>query len=110
MQHFLTVPVGMLTDLASVPAIARSYIGRVGPHLEAAIAHDFLYRVWRDLLGVAPTSDMKRFADTVMLAGMKAAGMKTKATVIHKTLRWFGSKAFFGTGMEPRYIDINRVR
>ncbi|MBT6284164.1 MAG: DUF1353 domain-containing protein [Rhodospirillaceae bacterium] len=107
---FLTVPAGILTDLASVLKVARSYIGRVGPHLEAAIVHDYLYRVWRDLPDVKTTHDMKRFADTVMLVGMQAAGMTTKAALIHKTLQWFGGKAFFGAGMQPRYIDIDEVR
>jgi hypothetical protein len=39
--HTITVPAGMLTDLASVPAFGRSIVGRVGPHLEAAIVDDF---------------------------------------------------------------------
>ena len=47
----LTVPRGMLTDLASVPAIARPVIGQVGPHLEASIVHDYLYVSWQLLDG-----------------------------------------------------------
>lgn len=107
---FVTVPAGMLTDLASVPRIARGIVGRVGPHLEAAVVHDFLYRVWRDLPGVEPNADMHRFADSVMLAGMRAVGMETRAAIIYRSLRWFGSKAFFGDGMEPRYVNISDVR
>lgn len=107
---FLTVPAGMLTDLASVPRIARSIVGRVGPHLEAAVVHDFLYRVWRDLPDVKPTKDMQRFADSVMLAGMHAAGMESRAAIIYRSLRWFGKKAFFGEGMRPRYVNIHDVR
>ena len=37
------VPEGMATDLASVPRLARSVVGHVGPHLEASIVHDRLY-------------------------------------------------------------------
>ena len=106
----LTVPAGTLTDLASVPRVARGYIGRVGPHLEAAIVHDFLYRAWRDLPDVKPTSDMQLFADTVMLAGMRAAGMEIKADVIYRSLRWFGKAAFFGEGIAPRYVNLNDIR
>ncbi|MDZ7713841.1 MAG: DUF1353 domain-containing protein [Rhodovibrio sp.] len=42
----LTVPRGMLTDLASVPWGARNTVGRVGPHLEASIVHDYLFIAW----------------------------------------------------------------
>ena len=43
----IIVPAGMLTDLASVPKWARSFYGRVGKHLEAAIVHDWLYMAWQ---------------------------------------------------------------
>jgi hypothetical protein len=36
-----TVSAGFLTDLASVPRIARSIVPQVGRHLQAAIAHDW---------------------------------------------------------------------
>ena len=62
----ITVPKGMLTDLASVPRPLRWYAGRVGPHLEAAVVHDFLYVAWQDL-GMLPTGSMRRFADRIML-------------------------------------------
>ena len=39
----LTVPAGFMTDLASVPRCFRWAVGRVGPYLEAAIVHDYLY-------------------------------------------------------------------
>lgn len=106
----LTVPAGTLTDLASVPKVARGYIGRVGPHLEAAIVHDFLYRAWRDLPDVEPTDDKQLFADNVMLAGMQAAGMNIKAKVIYRSLRWFGKAAFCSEGISPRYIDLSAIR
>jgi len=107
--HTVAVPAGMLTDLASVPSFARGIVGRVGPHLEAAIVHDFLYRVWRDLPGVTPNAEMHRFADAVMLAGMQAAGMGWKAKLIHAALRVAGKRAFFGSSMTPRYVDLNQL-
>ena len=42
----VTVPKGMLSDLTSVPPMFRGIVGRVGPHLEAAIVHDYLYMAW----------------------------------------------------------------
>lgn len=38
----LTVPNGMLTDLASIPQVAQAAISKLGPHIEAAVVHDYL--------------------------------------------------------------------
>ena len=45
----LVVPRGLITDLTSVPRILRVFVGRVGPWLEAAILHDYLYVAWQDV-------------------------------------------------------------
>ena len=50
-EKTLTVPRGMLTDLASVPRVARGRVGKVGPHLAASIVHDFLFIAWQLLDG-----------------------------------------------------------
>ena len=58
----ITVPNGMPTDLVSVPPMFRFYVGRVGPHLESCIVHDYLYyamgrnsvSVQRTTCGVSP--------------------------------------------------------
>ena len=70
----LTVPRGMLTDLASVPWGARNTVGRVGPHLEASIVHDYLFIAWQ-LLGSdygAKRIDFD-YANAVMFAALDAA-------------------------------------
>lgn len=69
-RRSITVSKGMLTDLASVPRCFRWYAGRVGPHLEAAIVHDFLYVAWQDLKEMCPKPGMRFFADRIMLAAM----------------------------------------
>lgn len=71
--HRITVPAGFLTDLASVPAFARMLVGRVGPHLEAAIVHDWLYVAWQLIEGRAPHHRDWAFANQVMYAGLRAA-------------------------------------
>lgn len=38
----LTVPNGMFTDLASIPQVAQAMISKLGPHIEAAVVHDYL--------------------------------------------------------------------
>lgn len=70
----LTVPRGMVTDLASVPPVFRSLVSRTGPWVEAAVVHDFLTIAWRAMDGVG-SAERRRFADEVMLAGMTAAGV-----------------------------------
>ncbi len=71
----ITVPKGMLTDLTSVPQLFRNIIGRVGPHLEAAIVHDYLYIAWQLLPGKKPCKRDWRFANRVMFAGLDAANV-----------------------------------
>lgn len=83
--HVVTVPKGMLTDLASVPKWARAVIGRVGPHLEAAIIHDFLFIAWQDeqtledggrgLDTPPPRKDHFRFANRIFFSLMMASGV-----------------------------------
>ena len=72
-RHEITVPAGMLTDLTSVPRLFRSLVGRVGPHLEAAIVHDFLFIAWQLLPDRTARRRDWRFANAVMFAGLKAA-------------------------------------
>lgn len=41
-NRFVTVPVGFLSDGASVPRILRSFVGTMGRHSQAAVLHDYL--------------------------------------------------------------------
>lgn len=70
--RYIIVPKGMTTDLTSVPRWARSIVGRVGPHLEACIVHDWLYIAWQ-LQDREPTKADWKFANRVLYAGLKAA-------------------------------------
>ena len=71
----IRVPSGMLTDLASVPWAARLIVGRVGPHLEATIVHDFLFLAWQDIPDHGARNEDFRFANEVMRQAMIAAGV-----------------------------------
>ena len=68
-ERTIVVLRGMLTDLASVPRIAvLGGIGRVGPHLEASIVHDFLYIAWQYLNPPREAQPQdRRFADELFL-------------------------------------------
>jgi hypothetical protein len=92
----ITVPAGMLTDLASVPRVARWLVDRVGPHLEAAIVHDFLYIAWQDVAGGrGAREEDRRFADELMRVAMESAKVgATSRFVIHNAVRSFGGRAF----------------
>lgn len=39
----ITVPAGMVTDLASIPRPLRAILAPDGPYAQAALVHDFLY-------------------------------------------------------------------
>ena len=111
--RMVVVPEGLLTDLASVPAIARGYVGRVGRHLEAAVVHDYLYGAWQNIKGGEPLECHRAFADRLFLAGMRAAGVsRFKSWSIYKAVSLFGRKAYCQTcvtrdpdwGRGPRYV------
>ncbi len=68
----ITVPEGMKTDLASVPRLARAVVGRVGPHLEAAIVHDCLFSAWKEIAGRGARRRDWEFANAVFDGLMRA--------------------------------------
>jgi hypothetical protein len=89
-DRFVTAPQGMLTDLASVPAIGRGIVGKVGPHLEASIVHDFLYIAWQDIEGRGARTEDRKFADKLMRAAMAAAEVNVfKRGIIYAAVRSF---------------------
>ena len=93
----ISAPAGMATDLSSVPRLAWTLtgIGRVGPHLEASIVHDWLYIAWQHE-GLSAAADMRRFADAVFLVGMAAAKVPwLRRTLIYRSVRIGGHRAFF---------------
>ena len=79
-NHSLTVPAGFLTDLMSAPRWAALFnIRRVGPYLEAAIVHDYLYIAWRYLKDQRNRKARKKdwhFSNKLMLSAMEEANVK----------------------------------
>lgn len=67
----VTVPVGFVTDLSSIPRRFRSLIPVVGPQNLASVIHDFLYDPER-----RPAGWTRANADLIFLEGMKAAGVR----------------------------------
>lgn len=102
----ITVPKGLITDLTSVPAPLRMIAGRVGPWLEAAIVHDYLYIAWEDVPGLRPRDADRAFADLVMLRAMEAAHAGVvRRRLIYAAVRAFGAGAFRKRNAE-RYVAL----
>ncbi len=94
----IIVPPGFPTDLASIPDIIPPFIvQRLGPHIEAAVVHDWIYA----------TQDMQRaLADEIFLAGMLAAGVPAwKAHMMHRAVRLGGGAAWAGKPARPEFDD-----
>lgn len=105
--HQVTVPAGMLTDLASVPWFARWLVGRVGRHLEAAIIHDFLYVAHRWDGDQAVQRAKRGFADKLMYQAMRDAGVNMVAAfAIYLAVRLFGG-VFSKPMPGGAFLDIN---
>jgi len=71
---FIQVPVGFLTDIASVPSIFHSVFKPYGRHNRAAIIHDYLYKLRGKLPGVDYNFSRKN-ADDIFLDIMKVDGV-----------------------------------
>lgn len=103
-KRSVKVPRGMLSDLATVPIVFRWVVGRVGPHLEATIVHDYLYMAWQlesKSASEKKMSEMRRFSDDLMFAAMKEAGMGCKAHLIYIAVRLFGRCIFHRKKKKP---------
>lgn len=61
------VPLGFVTDFASIPRIARLIIPKLGKHTKASVVHDYLYSGHRFL--------SRAKADQCFRAGMKELGV-----------------------------------
>ena len=102
----ITVPRGLITDLTSVPPVLRGLVGRVGPWLEAAIVHDFLYVAWQMLPEKAPEERDRAFADLVMLRAMEAARVgAVRRYLIYLSVRIFGGGAYRRC-REKLFVDL----
>ncbi|MCZ6604730.1 MAG: DUF1353 domain-containing protein [Alphaproteobacteria bacterium] len=105
----LTVPKGMLTDLASVPSLARGIVGRVGPHLEASIVHDYLFIAWQLLQGRGPRHSDFKFANALMFAGLKEAkvGLRRYAAIRSALSFPFVAWSVYQDPNDPLFVHLD---
>ena len=85
----ITAPKGMITDLASVPDVARSLVSECGVITKAAVIHDYLYV--EKQAGGQPIS--REYADDVMLEAMTDDGVDFHIrNLVHAAVRLGGGE------------------
>ena len=91
-NQLVMVPVGFVTDLASVPRALWDLFPPEGRYTEAAIVHDYLYSVQGRLPVPGSVQFGRADADQVLLKGMEACG---EGRVARRTI-WLAVRAFGG--------------
>lgn len=105
--HHVIVPMGMLTDLASVPRFARWFVERVGKHLEAAIVHDFLYVAHKWEKDPQIRKKKRKFADDMFLVGIRESGVGIiKSYIMYFVIRLLG-RYFSENNTDQDFLDIS---
>ena len=80
--HLISIPIGYVTDLASVPRVLWSVFPPHGRYAKAAIVHDYLYS---NAIGT------KTWADQVFLEAMTVLNVpRWRRTVMYLAVRLFG--------------------
>lgn len=86
----IKIPVGFITDLASVPRIMWSFLPPDGKYAKAAIIHDYLYD---------NALRSKTEADLIFLDAMTVLGVpKWKRTIMYLAVKYFGHGKYHKTG------------
>jgi hypothetical protein len=86
---FQTVPVGFITDFASIPAFFRRIFNVNGTHREEAVVHDWLYKN----KGKLPDSPIltRKECDQIFLDGLKKEKIPLwKRFLMYQAIRQFG--------------------
>jgi len=85
-DEIITVPVGFITDLASIPRIFWTILPPNGKYAKAAVIHDYLY---------ANKIKTKEYADNIFLEAMEVLGVEeTKRYIIYYAVKAFGKGAY----------------
>jgi hypothetical protein len=98
LNGILTVPIGFVTDFASIPEIVQPIISKNGPWDVGAVVHDFLYKnggvisIWQEELRSWQELNITReTADYVMLEFMEHLNVyQWKRQAIFDSVRLFG--------------------
>ena len=81
-KEVVTVPIGFLTDFASVPRIFWAILPPDGEYTQAAVVHDYLYnsRIYN-----------RKKSDSIFIEAMKVLGVSLwKRRIMYRAVRMFG--------------------
>jgi len=93
LNTIVTIPVGFITDGASIPKIFWNILQPTGPYFRAAVIHDYLYR-WQKFT--------RRQSDDALLEGMWVLNCKRwQYCCIYIAVRCFGFFAWKKDGKNP---------
>jgi hypothetical protein len=96
----LVVPAGFVTDFASIPRSAQSFVPKLGPHLCPAIVHDYLY--WGQMC-------TREEADAVFLEMMERLGVpRATRQIMYSAVKRFGEPAWKGNERD-RAAGLTRI-
>ncbi len=99
-ENTVEVPIGFVTDFASVPRPFWSILPKWGRYGSAAVVHDYLY--WKQ---DRPRAE----ADAIFLEGMQILGVRVAVRfIIYCAVRWFGLLAWL-TNRWDRQAGTDRV-
>lgn len=95
----VTAPVGLITDLASIPWPARGLLPPDGPWVKAALIHDYMYFVSgyaaERLPGGIYQGLERKDADDILKEAMEVLGVPAwKREVIYRAVRLFGGRGW----------------
>lgn len=85
--HVYLVPVGYITDFASIPRPASLLLPPFGLWTEGAVVHDFLYAVGE--------TGARKAADRILHTAIREQGVgRITAAAIHAAVKLFGERAY----------------
>jgi hypothetical protein len=91
------VPLGFVTDFASIPSIFHFIVQPFGRHAPAAVLHDYLYAIGQ--------KKARRLADRLFLNAMKDAGVPGfRRSLMYRMVRLFGGGGY-GLKDDWKFVD-----
>jgi hypothetical protein len=92
------VPLGFVTDFASIPSFFHFIVQPFGRHAPAAVLHDYLYAIGQ--------KKARRLADRLFLNAMKDAGVPAmRRSLMYRMVRFFGGGGY-GLTNDWSFVDI----
>jgi hypothetical protein len=96
-EVMIEVPLGFVTDFASIPAFFQSLIQPFGRHAPAAVLHDYLYAIGQ--------KKARALADRLFLNAMREAGVPViRRSVMYRMVRLFGGGGY-GLKEDWKFVD-----